>query len=1179
MKNKKIGLCLLTLLFSLIIQVTLVSCFSLPDIYDDEYSSDENYGQTSQKSSYKKTNKKEVTFLNIEESFFVDIDSINPINNEDFVLSPGETGILDIKVSKMFNKPLENVFMEVNSSSPYLTFEKLVSEGDKNTYFYGPMDGNAVRSSDFTNDLGDDPILIHLSEDTPLGTEIPVEITFSNTEGEYFTEYFTFTATVIYPEIEITKYFVSDSSSISKKNYSNGEVNPGETFTIDIGLFNIGEPLFMTCGTLKSDSEYVTIIEDEYTYGELDSNCYSSYYYKNEKNEPENFAQYDKGPFKVKVSENTPDGTVIPFEFIIDDAHRRTRTSYFFDIPVKSFDSGLVISDFMILDDDTTYFDNNSDGIINSGEKILIDFNIFNPNNSAIEDLYVEVSTDSEYVSVIKNSKGEEYNKVKIEKLDGKKYCNSTYTNYRDKLDYVDERKCPFRFDVSKDIPDGTKIKFAVKVNDKSGSEVSKEFVLEAKAHNIDFEILKYDLYDHHVYSNFNNYNLEVNPGEMVYMNFVLKNIGTNNLYDLRLKMNCDSEYVSKVSYSGEKSLYIGNKIKIDQEKVLPGSSNYPLYFTVSENTPIGTVLPFVFTFTDKANRTWEKTLEIPVKAVDGDMEIVNMDVYDHRTFCQNDNSDNIVNPGESVAVYFNVKNVGNSVFRGLKGKLISNSEYITIDKDKEGKLFDTYEYGFLDKNEDTASSEKQIKYKFHFTVAKNIPEGKYPVTIEFSNINGQVWNKTFEIDVVKRDVKLEILKWNFDEVSGIEANNYDDVFNPGEEFKSFLYIGNKGNVDASNVDCVLSSSSEYISITKDSKNYLQIPKGQNEPDDKMYGLYNFTISKDTPFGTKIPFTVTMTDSTGEVFVSEKEIKIEQRPSDFYIWEYTAEAPLHYYKGGRVYSYENNNDNNSVNPGETVEFYFSMGNKLGNGILLKQVHIEIDSKYATVYKNYEDRVYNQRIDDGKIFGLLNDFIYIKIADNVPHGAKVPVTINFEDEYGLKSSYTVTFDVVSKDDSMEVVDYFVIDTDKVKKTGINNGDGKVNPGETIDMNFLVYNKGADEKVLAFKLESLSDNVLMAQEVYGYEEPSYGGKYTSCNFKNYDDLDYAYEKLAEYNDPINPEYNFDISPFRSQYYTEIYDIPTVIIPDDIPVGTKLPFKLTIIDRYTGNFIEYYFELEVE
>jgi hypothetical protein len=169
---------------------------------------------------------------------------------------------------------------------------------------------------------------------------------------------------------------------------------------------------------------------------------------------------------------------------------------------------------------------------------------------------------------------------------------------------------------------------------------------------------------------------------------------------------------------------------------------------------------------------------------------------YNHVIF--DENGDGRINPGENVTVGIGVKNTGNQTANSVYGKVRINSDLIN--------LIDSVAY-FGDIMPDSIKFDSSA---FSFYVSPSCTNGyQIPLNMIFYDIVGDTWN--YNLNLFVSASHLEIIK---DSISDSEpVGNGNNIWEPGETVKLFLFLKNTGIVSANNVKVVLKSLSPLLYV------------------------------------------------------------------------------------------------------------------------------------------------------------------------------------------------------------------------------------------------------------------------------------------------------------------------------------------------------------------------------
>jgi hypothetical protein len=327
--------------------------------------------------------------------------------------------------------------------------------------------------------------------------------------------------------------------------------------------------------------------------------------------------------------------------------------------------------------------------------------------------------------------------------------------------------------------------------------------------------------------------------------------------------------------------------------------------FTIAGNCPVGTQLPFTVTFTDSWGNVWTDTLTIPVVGTDANIAI-NMPVASNFSIREaaNGNGDNMANPRESLYLDVRVRNSGTSNALELQAVLSTTSGYITIDNGTVsiGNLNAGYYMTLTDLTSGgyTSVSSAGLLYSnlstraFRFTIDDNCPVGtQLPFTVTFTDSWGNVWTDTLTISVVATGANIAINTPVDSNFSIRTTTGNINQAKPNETYYFDIRIRNSGTSNALELKAVLSTTSAYVTIdngtatignlnagyyktlTDNSSNYSSATSASLLYTSLSTKAFRFTIAGDCPVGTQLPFTVTFTDSWGNVWTDTLTIPVQ----------------------------------------------------------------------------------------------------------------------------------------------------------------------------------------------------------------------------------------------------------------------------------------------------------------
>ena len=351
--------------------------------------------------------------------------SSNDFNNGDKVINPGELISMDVRVNNQTKKAITGLNAVLSTTSNYIT----INNSTKN---YGDIDGNYFKTlygayeyannssykngyssnSDYFSSMLEASYGWQFAVDvnTPDNTTIPFTITFTDSQGNSWTDNFNIKVTKTDVNIQPVMCYYNDAKSISSSNNGDDGYNAGETINWDIRVKNTGTTKAVNViAKLSSTSPYITFSDNICNYGTINSMCYKTSYtasnstgYTSENSASVSTQNYPGYVFTI--SADTPNNTVIPILLTITDNQNHTwTTSYNITIVEPRYE--LSFSNYAISDKLTTGKMNDNDGIIEAGEQIFMNVCIKNTGTSRADNITVSFSSDSEYVTFSTSSR------------------------------------------------------------------------------------------------------------------------------------------------------------------------------------------------------------------------------------------------------------------------------------------------------------------------------------------------------------------------------------------------------------------------------------------------------------------------------------------------------------------------------------------------------------------------------------------------------------------------------------------------------------------------------------------------------------------------------------------------------------------------------------------------------
>ncbi|MBC8525903.1 MAG: T9SS type A sorting domain-containing protein, partial [Candidatus Cloacimonetes bacterium] len=160
--------------------------------------------------------------------------------------------------------------------------------------------------------------------------------------------------------------------------------------------------------------------------------------------------------------------------------------------------------------------------------------------------------------------------------------------------------------------------------------------------------------------------------------------------------------------------------------------------------------------------------------------------------------------------------------------------------------------------------------------------------------------------DIVQFDVFVNVFEVEIDDdAAGTSSGNGNGILNPGEDIELNVSLKNYGTQTANSVSAVITSESEFITITDDTEDYGDIASGSSAyPSDD----FDFSISPDALGGAEIEFDILIEDGSGNEWNDKIHLIVEG--ANLYASEYTV------MDGGE----------GILDPGETAELVLTIEN-------------------------------------------------------------------------------------------------------------------------------------------------------------------------------------------------------------------------------------------------------------
>ena len=271
-------------------------------------------------------------------------------------------------------------------------------------------------------------------------------------------------------ELQFKPVSIIDKSIKECENGNNDNLaTPGESLYLDVKMKNsTNSTLSGVSLKLSTSSSYVNIIRDSYLLGDMKSGYYYSLTDYSSYNESSCYlmsSNYSDRTFKFSIASNCPSGALLPFTVTFTDASGYTWSDSF-NITVYTSQANIALvsgTKYSVKE----YENGNNNNLVNPGESLYLDIKAENKGKSTALGVTVNLLTNSNYVTLIRNS----YNLGDMKT--GYYYSLTDYSSYNESSCYLMSSNYStkaFQFTVSNACPAGTNLPFTVSFADSSGN-------------------------------------------------------------------------------------------------------------------------------------------------------------------------------------------------------------------------------------------------------------------------------------------------------------------------------------------------------------------------------------------------------------------------------------------------------------------------------------------------------------------------------------------------------------------------------------------------------------------------------------------------------------------------------------------------------------------------------------
>jgi hypothetical protein len=460
-------------------------------------------------------------------------------------------------------------------------------------------------------------------------------------------------------------------------------------------------------------------------------------------------------------------------------------------------------------------------------------------------------------------------------------------------------------------------------------------------------------------------------------------------------------------------------------------------------------------------NPTTEGTMDITVTAYDylpyeGTVSVIGAVspdlIYHSHTIDDDDvggssgNGDGTVDAGEAIELPVVLENVGTGGATDVTALFgASGDPYVTITDNYE-------EYGDIG-----AGGTGQSLEDYDFQVSSDCPDGH---TIDF--ILDIASNEGSWQDVFVVQVQAPVVVYESHEIDDTVGGNGNGEAEPGETVEIEVTLQNTGSGEALGVTASLSTSDLYIDVVVSDAGYGDILSGG-------YGVsvppYQVFVHEDCPGPHTAQMTLSIVTATGQQFTRVFDLEIAGVADVVYHSHTIDDDDV----GG-----SSGNGDGTVDAGETIELPVVLENVGTRGATGVAATLGVSGDpYVTITDNYEE--YGD-IGAGGTGQSLEDYDF-QVSSDCPDGHTIDFMLDIASNEGSWQ------DVFAVQVQAPVVVY---DSHEIDDSVGGDGDGKAEPGETVEIEVTLQNMGSGEALGVTASLSTSDlyiDVVVSDAGYG------------------------------------------------------------------------------------------------
>ncbi len=374
--------------------------------------------------------------------------------------------------------------------------------------------------------------------------------------------------------------------------------------------------------------------------------------------------------------------------------------------------------------------DGNEDGVANQGETLRMSFRAKNAGSEDAPNVAATISSSSPEVIALSNTT----------------HSLGTISSYRSASLPDANSSSSVLFSLAPILSEGKTVKFTVRFEDSKGNSWNDEISVKVEPTATSLAVndgYSFSFEDGGSNGTDGNDDGVVNPGESVAMDFRIKNVGSSKAVAANLSVHCSDSCITLIE---DTSMNMGDINPYGSFSSPDASTASALLFAVDSGmTPRTATLQI--TMTDKWENQWTDELSVQIEPTSASMEIrddYRFYLYDGTSNSADGNDDGEVNAGETIAVSFYVKNIGDAAAPGLTASVSVDDQYVQMAENSVQTIGDLAAYA-QKSTPDAETSASAIL----FSVDDAAPANHIATfTVSMKDKFGNLWTDQFSVTI-----------------------------------------------------------------------------------------------------------------------------------------------------------------------------------------------------------------------------------------------------------------------------------------------------------------------------------------------------------------------------------------------------------------------------------------------